>query len=433
MFHDPALETMLREQATLVTQSAEVLARYGEQHPERQRAVEQLKRVKELVATEVRRNVDAEAAQVAALQRQELELAAELDQVKAEMLQKQRLQSQYAELKLDEDRARKMYGSLGDRGDEVHLQARSQLNDIRVIDRAIPPTSPAAPNIPLNMAMATMVGALGGVAAALVRHRMYETISRAEDVERFLDSSILGLVPTLPSEGSSTDRALYAFNHPRSQPAEAIRGIRAVLQALPARGAGRCFVVTSCLPGEGKTHTAVGLASAFAQLGTSVLLVDADLRIPRLHEIFGVAESPGIADALVDLENPFRFVFRTEIPRLHLLRGGKSVEFPNEMLSSPEFERLLAKLCSGYQVVIIDTPPAGLVSDALPLARQADGVIMVVRRGRVPRDLAVKTMGQLRQLGARVLGVALNDVPRGKDYGSGYYDDRRRKTPAPSA
>lgn len=433
MFDDPALETMLREQATLVTETADVLARYGEQHPEHQRAVEHIKRVKALIATEVRRNVDAEGARVVALKEQESQLAAELDQVKAELLVKQRLQSQYSELKGDEDRARKMFGSLGERGAEVDLQARSQLNDIRVIDRAIPPQKPSTPNIPLNVGMAFVVGLIGGVAGALVRRRLNETIDRPEDVERFLAAPLLGLVPTLPADGSSSQRALYAFNHPRSQPAEAIRGIRAVLQALPTRGAGRCYLVTSCLPGEGKTHTAVGIASAFAQLGNNVLLIDADLRIPRLHEVFGIPESPGMADALVDIDDPFRFVYRTSIPRLHLLRGGTKVEFPNEMLSSPELENLITKLCAAYQVVIIDTPPAGVVTDALALARQADGVILVVRKGRVPRDLAIKTLGQLRQLGARVLGVALNDMPRGKEYGAGYYDDHSRTNPAPTA
>lgn len=433
MFSDPALDTMLRERAKIVTETAEVLARYGSQHPEHQRAVEQIRRVEDLVAAEVRRNVDGEASRVKTLLQQEERLSAELTAVKVELLEKQRLKSEYAELDLELMRVQKTYGALGDRGDEVELQAQSQLNDVRVVDEAIAPQRPVTPNIPLNLAMASVVGLVGGAGLALLLGRANQTVDSAEHVEHELGVPLIGLVPTLPASGSEADRALYGFNHPRSQPAEAIRGIRAVLQSTPSRERGKCFVVTSCLPGEGKTHTAVGIASAFAQLGSTVLLVDADLRIPRLHTVFGVSASPGIADALVDIEDPFRFVHKTEIPRLHLLRGGSQVEFPNELLASAEFDRLMGRLRESYQVVIIDTAPVGLVSDALGLARQSDGVVVVVRRGMVPTVLARKTLAQLKQFEVTVLGVALNDVAPSKEYGRGYYDDRRRTDAAKQA
>jgi len=120
------------------------------------------------------------------------------------------------------------------------------------------------------------------------------------------------------------------------------------------------------------------------------------------------------------------FVVRTKVPRLCLLPRGSAVDYPNELLASPEVERVLSRLSETFDVVIIDTPPAAVVADALSLARQADGVILVVRRGRVKRALVLKTLGQLRQMGARVLGVALNDVPRGKDAASHYYDESAR-------
>lgn len=427
MFTDPALETMATERATIVTEAAEVLSRYGDQHPDHQRAVARIQRVEALIAEEVKRNVDGERSNVETLRRQEREIGEELVKVKAELLAKQRLQGEYDALKQEEARAIQLYGSLGDRGQEVDLQASTRLNDVRVVDRAVPPTRPATPNIPLNMAMAFVVGLGGGLGLALLRHRMNETLLSARDVDHYLETPLLGVLPSLPAGMTATARALYAHDHPRSLEAESLRGIRAVLQSLGVGGPCRRILVTSCLPEEGKTSASVGIAIAFAQLGLRVLLIDGDLRLPRLHTMFGVPESPGFGDALIDEEHPQRFVVRTHIDRLHLLPRGAPVEYPNEFLSSPEVNRLLTRLCEGYRVVVIDTPPAALISDALVLARDADGVVMVVRRGRVARDLALKTLGQLRQVGARVLGVALNDVPRGKDtvvHGSHYYDDR---------
>ncbi|MDP2307731.1 MAG: polysaccharide biosynthesis tyrosine autokinase [Pseudomonadota bacterium] len=434
MFDDPALQTMSKEHATIATDAAQVLSRYGDRHPEHQRVAEHLARVEVLIAEEVKRNVDAERSLLQTLVRQEGNIGVELDQVKAELLEKQHLLGEYVELKLDEDRARRLYGSLGERGAEVDLQAHSQLNDVRVLDRALPPSHPATPNIPLNMAMALAVGLAGGFALALLRHRLDDTLLSTADIEYHLDTPLIGVIPSLPPPGPRDDaslagRALYSFDHPRTMHAEALRSIRAVIQSYPLVGSSRRLLVTSCLEDEGKTHAAIGLAVAFAQTGASVLLIDADLRLPKLHTLLDVPVSPGLTDLLVDIDDGERIAQRTKIPRLHLLPSGTRSEYPNELLSSPQLESLLGRLGQAYQVVIIDSPPAGVVSDALALAGGADGVILIVRHGRVPSSLAIRTLGQLRQMGARVMGVALNDVPRGKDaaaYGSRYYDDSGR-------
>ena len=429
MFADPALETMAKEHATIVTEAAEVLSRYGVQHPEHQRAVAHIKRVEDLIAEEVKRNVDGERSEVETLRRQEAQITEALTLVKVELLDKQRLQAQYSSLKLEEDSARKLYGSLGERGAEVDLQARSRLNDVRVVDRALTPTRPAKPNIPLNMAMALALGVGGAFVLVLARLRFNDAILSTSDIDEYLQAPLLGVIPRLPENVSEAESALYSFDHPRSLPAEALRSIRAVLLTSPGRGNSRRLLVTSCLEGEGKTHAAIGIAVAFVQLGSRVLLIDADLRRPRLHNALGVAEGVGLVEALVDADEPERFVRRTRVPRLFLLARGGRVEFPNEFLAAPEVERVLVRLHQHYQVIILDTPPAAVVSDALALAKEADGVILIVRRGRATRSLVIKTLGQLHQVGARLLGVALNDVPidkRSATYGSKYYDDTPR-------
>jgi succinoglycan biosynthesis transport protein ExoP len=171
---DPTLDSMSRERAAIVVDSADVLSRYGEQHPEHQRAVERMARVDQLLEQAVKRNVDGVRSQVRTLSRQEESIDAELKAVKAELLERQRLQQDYAELEQQEERARKLYRSLETRVSEVELQAHSELNDVRIVDPAVTPTSPSTPNLQLNLAVAMFVGFLGGVALAVVRYRFTE-------------------------------------------------------------------------------------------------------------------------------------------------------------------------------------------------------------------------------------------------------------------
>jgi capsular exopolysaccharide synthesis family protein len=434
MFQDPALETMARERASIVTESAEVVARYGNQHPDHIRAQERIKRVDGLVAVEVRRLVEAEASLIETLSRQEAEIGAELAVVNQDLLEKQKLEAQYDELREAEERARSLYSALGSRGAEVDLQARTRLNDVRIVDPAVPPSGAARPNVPLNLAMGLFVGFAGGIGLALGRQRMRDTFLSPADVARSLQAALLGVIPRLPAGLDGARRDLYAHEHPRSRAAESFRGIRAIVQALPARQGALSLVVTSSVAGEGKSLGAVGLAASFGQLGKRVLLIDADLRLPRLHVLFGLEPGPGLADVPGAVVR--ELVAPTPLPGVSLLRSGGPAEYPNEFLASAAVVAALGELGGLYDVIVMDTPPAGLVSDTLALARAADGVVMIVRRGVVPRPMVSRTLAELGRAGVPVLGVVLNDMPLGREnagYAAGYYDDRARRAQSASS
>lgn len=428
MFDDPALDAMIKDRANLLTETADVLSRYGDQHPDHQRAVERIKRVEALIAVEVQRNVDAEDAEVQALRGQERGLNYELERVKGQLLEKQKLKGEYDTLKGEEDRARWLESALAQRAAEVDLQARSRLNDVRVVDRAVPPTRPSSPNVLLNLVVSVVLGLGGGVALSLVRDRFDDTLRDPLDVERALGVRLLGVLPTL-APTTLKQRAFYAFEHPRSQAAEAVRGVRALAQVgakTPGRG---CLLVTSCEADEGKTHVAVQIAVSYAQTGARVLLIDADLRCPQVHTVFGVAEAPGVSEALDPKYTDHRYLSTTDVPNLALMTRGTAVDYPNELLGSPDLGSLLARLRAAYDVVILDTPPASVVNDAHTLAPLVEGVILVVRQGRVPRRQVLDVVQRLKLMGGNVLGVVLNDVPPTRT-SSKYYDDSTRKVPS---
>ena len=428
MLEDPALSAMLRERASITTKYADVLARYGEQHPEHKQARQHIERIDGLVAEEVRSIVDREQAQLRELRRQEARINGELDEVRAELLAKEGLRDEYEELALEHERAQRLYASLGERGAEVDLEASSRLNDVRLVDPALPPKRPVSPNIPLNLAGGLVVGFAGGLGLAWLRERQTEAILDGADVEQHLGESLLGALPTIPG-ASEDERAFYHFDRPRSLVAESYRSLRAVLLSQPSSGEGRAIVVTSSLPGEGKTHCCVGLAASFAQLGLSTVLVDTDLRRPKLYTLFGKEESPGLVEAVSEGLEPSQVVQNTHVPRLDIVCPGRAADNPTELLASEAARAFLARLRQDYEVVILDTAPAGLTSDAAALAGSADGILMIVRREHAPRRVVGSTFEQLHKVGAQLLGVALNDMPISKErqsYGEGYYTDRRR-------
>ena len=429
MFDDPTLSSMSRELGTIRTGAAEVLSRYGEKHPEHQRVVAHTARVEALLAQEVQRNVDAERAQVETLRRQERELDEELSQVKRELLDKQALAESYALLKADEDRARRLYRSLGERGAEVDLQSRTQLNDVRILDEAVAPGTPAKPNKVLNLAMALGAGLVSGLGLALVRARMDDTFISAQELERALGLPVVGILPSLPADTPDDQRALYTVHRPRSLAAESIRGVRSAMREYVVVEPARRLLVTSTIDGEGKSSVAVALAAAFARMGAKTLIVDGDLRRARLHEVFGRERGPGLTDSLGRGLDPGTLVQESGVERLRFLSAGMRVDNPNELLSSPRLLKLLDHLAQDYNVIVIDSPPTALVADSLALGRGADGTLFVARRGRVGREVAARAVQQLRQAGVRLAGVVLNDVPPAEDrlrYGNRYYDEAPR-------
>lgn len=423
-FDDHSLSAMSQQRAQLRTQAAEIQGRYGEKHPESQRISAHLASVERLIEGEINRLIRAERSRFQALERKEQRLRDELESVKAELLRREELGDEYRRLIREEEAARKLVASLDDRGAEVDLQAQTQLSDARIVDRAVPPRSPVKPNVVLNLVMALIVGIAGGLAYALIRHQFRDALLTTRDVERRLELSVLGTVPTMDEKIPEEERALYPLRHPHSMQTECFRALRAMVMHHTNSAAGQVILVTSAVAGEGKTTTSIGLAVAFAGLGRRTLLVDGDLRRPRLGNVFGLEQAQGMSDTLVGRVDPLLLRRATSVKGLFVLPAGRPVDNAGELLAAPVARRMLDHLRTAFDVIIIDTSPVGVVADAMALSHAVDGVLMVVRRSHAPARLVVDAAQRLQRSDARIIGAVLNDTPPDKAterYSGGYY------------
>jgi len=221
--------------------------------------------------------------------------------------------------------------------------------------------------------------------------------------------------------GSPPRNGLVAASSPRSQAAEAYRTLRTNIQFSSIDRDIRTLLVTSPDANEGKTTILANLAIMFTESGRRVIVVDCDLRRPRLHALFELQESPGMTTMVLDesAEAPLQ---ATMIPHLWLLASGPLPPNPSELLASERMVRIIARLADQADMVLFDSPPVGAVSDAAVLATRVDGVLLVVDAGRTRRDVARQAKEQLDRVGARLLGTVLNNVKperRAYDYHEG--------------
>lgn len=309
-----------------------------------------------------------------------------------------------------------------------------EVGQVEVVDPADRPVVPVPQRRGLKLALATMLGLFFGGSLAMLLESLNTRIRRPEDLETLLKVPNLVLVPSVTGDGARSrallpvpfarrdgqgslplSESLVLVRHPHAPAAEAYRALRTSLlfaQSVPIRS----VVITSAGAAEGKTTVAGNLAAAFAQQGLSVVLVDADLRRPAVHEVFAVPREPGLSNVLIR-QAPLEQALRpTPVERLMVLPAGTLPPNPAELLGSPAMDELLAQLDARADLVILDTPPVLAAADAAVLAPRAQGVVLVARAGRVNRDAVVRAFRQLQSVNARVLGTVLNDpdaeVPR---------------------
>jgi capsular exopolysaccharide synthesis family protein len=348
------------------------------------------------------------------------------------------LEIEYNRMKRTKENNEKLYGVVTERSKENDLTRMLRINNIRVADRPQKPKRPVSPNVPLNIASGLAAGLLLGLAAAIGREQLDRSIRTPADLEHELGLSVLGLLPVVEGDsgsgyGSRRRRAkkpreepsggvpeLVVHEHPSSGIAEAARAIRTNIMFMSPDRPYRTLLVTSAAPAEGKTTVACCIAIGMAQAGKRVVLLDCDMRRPRVHRVFGKPNDLGLTTALIDPDQADQIVRTTEVPNLSIVTTGPIPPNPAELLHSDAFARLLATLRESFDTVVIDSPPVAPVTDAAVLSTKVDGTVLVVRALQTRKDLARRATRSLRDVGGHIVGTVLNAVDfERREYG--YY------------
>lgn len=300
---------------------------------------------------------------------------------------------------------------------ETHGDGGQSLIVAQVTDEATENRQQISPNVPLNLTVALLIGLLVGVALAIAREILDRTIRTADHVAELTDAPVLasiGYDNDIRTAPLLTDLGGFAAR------TEAFRLLRTNLQFIDLDHQPRCLVITSAVPGEGKTMTSTNLAVALAQTGRNTLIIDADLRRPRVASTLGLDPAIGLTTALVGRTEIHDAIQVHEASGLHVLASGAKPPNPTEILQSKLTQDLIKRLRSSYDMVIIDAPPLLPVADASVLAKLADGVIIVVRHAKTTKDQVQEAINRLDRVGGRLYGLVVNMVAK-RAVGSYYY------------
>ena len=286
--------------------------------------------------------------------------------------------------------------------------------------QATVPTIPVSPNVPLNIALGALVGLALGVGLAVLRETLETRIRNTRDVEQITDLPILGGIVFDPK---AKDRPLIVHVDPRSPRAESFRTLRTNLQYLDVGRTDRSFVITSSIESEGKSTTGANLAIALADAGSRVLLVDADLRRPKVADYMDVEGAVGLTDVLIGRADLADVIQPWGKAQLFVLPAGHVPPNPSELLGSTRMTQLITEFNRAFDVVLFDSPPLLPVTDAAILAKNVGGALIVVAAGRTQKNQLKGAIAALDNVGAPVSGMVLTMLPtKGPDaYGYGHY------------
>jgi succinoglycan biosynthesis transport protein ExoP len=429
------VQQLKAELAALQRQDAELADQLGERHPDMIKLRSALRTAEAKLQAEVAKVVQSIGNEYRAARDQERDLLVALEQQKVEALALNRKAIEYGVLQRDSSSSRQMFEELLQRAKQTEISGELKTSNIRVVDPAALPEKPVRPKPLANLLFGLFGGGLFAIGLAFFFEYVDNRIKTPDEIKRVLNVPFLGMVPSLP-KGSDESSGLLSGGAPASF-VEAFRAIRTNILFSSTDEGCRSVVITSTRPGEGKTLVAANVAISLAQSGNRVLLLDADLRKPRVHSVFNQVQDPGVSTLLVGRAKASEAIRKSTVDGLWILPAGRIPPNPAELLGSKRFKEFHHSLRQHFDWIVIDSPPVMAVTDPTVVANVANGVIFVVGAEMTARHAAQSAIDQLESANAQMLGAILNrvDVQRNAYYYSQYYQREYLDyyTPQPAA
>jgi succinoglycan biosynthesis transport protein ExoP len=437
-------------------EKADLGAKYGPEHPRIKILEGQMAAVQASYQREIDSSLRTFENSYQALLATEKSLMSMMDKEKQSAIELSKIDVEYKPYQRAAEENAKVYMMIAQRQKELDLTALMKGNNVRVLERAVAPGAPVSPRPMQNLMIALLAGLAIGIALAFLVETLDNTLKSQLDVEAFLGVPVLGLIPIIgshkqeekaalrgkrsrdrgdrddrPDRGKDVEdaaqlreRDMGIFLDPRSLAAECCRSIRTNILFMSPDRPVRTMVITSPSPQEGKTTTAVNLAVAMAEAAGRVLVIDTDMRRPRLHRSFGVPNQTGISTVILGHSTLDEAIKKTEVPNLDVLPCGPLPPNPSELLHTQRFAQTLAECATRYDRIILDSPPTSAVTDPAVLGNLTDGVILIVKGGHTTREAAAQARRQLMSAKCHLLGVVVNEIDFSKpgyEYQYGYY------------
>src|SRR5579875_2590819 len=411
-------------------QRAALAARLGPNHEQMVQLGRQEAELAQQLTGLVQKHVAGVRQQYDAAKLREEALHRKLDELERSAIALAELGARYDLLKSDVDTAHTLHESLLQQQVQTAVNSELAASNVRVVERAEVPLKPSKPNVPLFLALGLLAGVAAAVGTAFGCEHFDRSVKSSDEVEGLLQLPTLAAIPNFHLVREGRGRPTTAAGHapvgedgaelvvhrePRSAVAEAFRSLRTAVLFSTPDAPPKVILVTSAGAGEGKTVVCLNLATALAEGGARVLLLDADLRRPGCHRALGVPAEPGLSSVLTGQADVARATHALDALRIAVIPAGPPPPNPAELVSSARMRALLDHLREAYDFVVIDAPPVLPVTDAVVLAREADGVALVVKGQDTPRDFVRRARDHLVLANAHLLGAVVNNVDLGWD------------------
>lgn len=418
---NPLIQKLKAEYIKLVAEYYKKDKKYGPAHPVMVRLMSEIRSIKKNIAQEVKNIAESIKVEYKIALENEKEILKAMEEKKKEALALNKKQIQYNVLKRKVDVNRSLYESLLKRLKEAGITEDLRMTNIMIVDPASVPDKPVRPKKKLNIILSIVIALFLGIFLAFFLEYLDNTVKYPSEVERELKTPLLGVVGRIEfaSENPKKEELIVSTDS-RSHISESFRSIRTNLSFAAPDTERKAFIVGSALPEEGKTLVSANLAVSFSQVEKKVLLIDCDLKKPRMHELFGLERDRGLAEFLGGASG--LNIKDANFAGLKIITSGIIPPNPAELLASKRMKELIDGMKAEFDILIIDSPPILSAADSVEIASLTDGVVMVVKAASTPIPSVQTAIDQIADVGGKVIGCILNSVDLEKeDYYYSYY------------